>query len=80
MRAPTLSGKEIIALLEKQGFVVKRQKGSHMTLYKKTSEKGLYVTVPLHGNKEIKRGTLLSIIRQAGMTKEEFGVLLKYRR
>ncbi|MDP3639858.1 MAG: type II toxin-antitoxin system HicA family toxin [Nanoarchaeota archaeon] len=72
MRLPTLSGKEIIALLEKQGFVVKRQKGSHVTLYKKTPERGLYVTVPLHGNKELVPSTLLSIIRQAGMTKEEF--------
>lgn len=80
MRAPTLSGKEIKAILEKQGFVVKRQKGSHVTLYKKTSEKGLYVTIPLHGNKEIKPGTLLSIIRQAGMTKEEFGALVDLKR
>lgn len=76
MKLPTLSGKEVLSLLQKQGFVVKRQKGSHLTLYKRTSEKGLYVTVPLHGNKEIPPSTLLSIIRQAGMTKEEFIMLV----
>lgn len=72
MKLPTISGKEIISLLQKQGFVIKRQRGSHVTLYKRTPEKGLYVTVPLHGNKEILPSTLLSIIRQAGMTKEDF--------
>ncbi len=76
MKLPTLSGKEIISILEKQGFTIKRQKGSHVTLYKKTPEKGLYVTVPLHGNTEILAGTLLSIIRQSGMTKEEFIALI----
>ena len=77
MKLPTLSGKEVISLLEKEGFIIKRQKGSHVILYKKTPEKGLYVTVPLHGNTEILPGTLLSIIRQAGMSKEEFILLLK---
>ena len=72
MKLPSLSGKEIISFLQKEGFVIKRQKGSHVTLYKRIPERGLYVTVPLHGNKEILPGTLLSIIRQAGMSKEEF--------
>ena len=72
MKLPKISGKEIILIFEKQGFVIKRQKGSHVTLYKKTEERGFYVTVPVHANKDIPTGTLLSIIRQAGMTKEEF--------
>jgi predicted RNA binding protein YcfA (HicA-like mRNA interferase family) len=72
MKLPKISGKEIISLLQKGGFIIKRQKGSHVTLYKRTEEKGFYVTVPLHGNKEILPGTLLSIIRQSGMSKEEF--------
>lgn len=75
MKLPTLSGKEIISILLKEGFEIKRQKGSHVTLYKKTPERGLYVTVPLHGNKEILPGTLLSIIRQSGLSKEEFILL-----
>lgn len=77
MKLPTLSDKEVISILEKEGFSIKRQKGSHVTLYKRTLEKGLYVTVPLHGNQEIVPSTLLSIIRQSGMSKEEFIALLK---
>lgn len=76
MKLPTVSGKEVLSILQKQGFVVKRQKGSHLTLYKKTTERGLYVTVPIHGNEELVPSTLLSIIRQAGMTKEEFVALV----
>ena len=77
MKLPTLSGKEVIAILVKEGFIIKRQKGSHLTLYKRTPEKGWYVTVPVHGNKEILPSTLLSIIRQSGKTKEEFIALAK---
>ncbi len=76
MKLPTLSGKEVLSILLKEGFEVKRQRGSHVTLYKKTAEKGLYVTVPLHGSTDILPGTLLSIIRQSGMTKEEFIALV----
>lgn len=47
-----------------------------MTLFKQKEGRGLYVTVPLHGSKEILPSTLLSIIRQAGMIKEEFVELL----
>lgn len=71
------SGKEVLNILLKEGFVVKRQKGSHATLFKTKDGKSLYVTVPLHSNKDIPPGTLLSIIRQAGMTKEEFMDLLQ---
>lgn len=76
VKLPHLSGKEVISLLQKEGFIIKRQKGSHVTLYKEKDGKGLYVTVPLHGNKEILPSTLLSIIRQSGMTKEEFSALI----
>ncbi len=77
VKLPVLSGKEVISILQKKGFNIKRQKGLHVTLYKKTAEKGLYVTVPLHGNQEILPSTLLSIIRQSGMSKEGFIALVK---
>ena len=76
MKLPVLSGREVLSILQKQGFIIKRQKGSHITLCKRTPEKGLYVTVPMHGTKEILPSTLLSIIRQAGMTKEDFIALV----
>ncbi len=69
-RLPRLSGKEVIKILSKQGFKAVRQKGSHVILAKEIPERKLTTVVPLH--REIDRGTLLEIIRQAGLTKEEF--------
>lgn len=70
MKMPKLSGSEVIKILEKFGFSVVRQKGSHiiLTRFDKGRKKG--VVVPNH--KEIDIGTLAEIIRQAGLTKEEF--------
>ena len=77
-KLPVRSGKEIIAALKRAGFEEKRQTGSHVQLvgiHKQTQQKTL-VTVPLHGNKEVLPKTLLSILRQAGLTREEFEKLL----
>ena len=71
MKLPIVSGSQIIKLLEKEGFAVTRQKGSHISLHKKTETgKIILVVVPKH--KEIKKGALLSIIKQTGMTRDEF--------
>lgn len=59
--------RQIIKVLESKGFNFIRQKGSHK-LYKKGS---LRVTVPFH-NKDLKPGTLKSILRQAGIINDEF--------
>jgi predicted RNA binding protein YcfA (HicA-like mRNA interferase family) len=58
-------------VLAKKGFVVIRQSGSHIALASSDSRR---VIVPKHD--EIKPGTLLSIIEQAGMTKDSFIDLL----
>lgn len=58
--------RQIIKALEENGFDFVRQKGSHR-LYRKGD---LRVTVPYH-NKDLKPGTLQSILRQAGIKKEE---------
>ena len=68
-KLPVLSGHEVIKILSKTGFISKRQKGSHVILVKEAEEKRA-VVVPLH--KEIDKGTLLEIIRQAGLKREEF--------
>ena len=70
MKLPVVSGSDVIKMLEKGGFLVVRQRGSHVSLHKKANDKTLLVVVPM--KKEIKKGTLLSIIKQAGMTREEF--------
>jgi len=56
--------------LEQHGFVAVRQKGSHRILQKRSAEGTVSVPVPLHD--PVRRGTLLSIIRQSGLTKALF--------
>ena len=70
MKLPILSGREVIKILSKQGFTMARQKGSHIILVKNSENGKKGVVVPNHS--EIDKGTLLEIIRQAGLTKEEF--------
>jgi predicted RNA binding protein YcfA (HicA-like mRNA interferase family) len=74
-RLPLASGREVIKALGKAGFEVVGRKGSHVRLKRKASDKIYIVIVPLHA--EIKRGTLKSILRQAGLTTEELLKLLK---
>ena len=70
-RLPAISGKELIALLEKDGFRVVRQKGSHVSL-----QKGTYKTVvPLHD--DLAKGTLLGIMKQCGLSKDDLYRLMK---
>lgn len=71
---PVLSGRELIRALEKAGFEVDRQKGSHIVL-RNVDPPHRRLTVPDH--REIKKGTLRAILRQAGMTLEELAELLK---
>lgn len=74
-KLPRLSGRKVIKILLKTGYNIARQKGSHVILVKKTEEGKKAVVVPNH--KEVDKGTLLEIIRQAGLTKEEFLELIK---
>lgn len=66
----TFSGKEICKLLEKHDFAKVRQRGSHIVMQKRTAE--TTITVPVPNHKQLKTGTLLSIIRQTQLPKELF--------
>jgi len=70
MKIPLISGIEVIKRLKKAGFVATRQKGPHVRLEKSTSDTTIKITVPLHS--ELKKGTLKRIIKDAGLTLEEF--------
>lgn len=63
---PVCSGAEVIRALERLGFRVVRQRGSHVMLRKGMAG----CVVPLH--RELKRGTLSGILRQAGVSAAEF--------
>ena len=65
-----VSATEAIRALERLGFVQIRQRGSHIILKKQTPEGEVGCVVPVHHQLAI--GTLRSILRQAGITPEEF--------
>ena len=70
---PVVSGRVAVKALEKIGYLVDRQRGSHIILrHQQPHHRRL--TVPDHD--EIAKGTLRAIIRQAGLTVEEFNDLL----
>ncbi len=71
MKLPIVSGEQIIKLLQKEGFSVTRQRGSHISLHKRL-EDGSIILVVIPKKREIKKGTLLSIIKQSRMNREEF--------
>lgn len=72
MKLPQISEIEFIKRLKSVGFVATRQKGSHVRL-EKTGEKEIKITVPMHN--PLKKGTLSRIIKDAGLTPEEFDKL-----
>ena len=73
-KLPRLSGKEVVKALKKAGFEELRQRGSHVFMARQTLEGKIPTVVPMHS--EIDTGTLLEIIRQCKLTREEFLKLL----
>ena len=69
-RLARVSGREAIRVLERAGFKQARQQGSHVVLRKDTPEGATGCVVPLH--RELAVGTLRGILRQAGVSPEEF--------
>ncbi|MFL6934136.1 MAG: type II toxin-antitoxin system HicA family toxin [Xanthobacteraceae bacterium] len=72
-RLPRLKPREVVAALERCGFVVVRIVGSHYQLFNKRTRR--HTTVP-HHNRDLTRGTVAAIVRQAGLTRDEFIELL----
>jgi predicted RNA binding protein YcfA (HicA-like mRNA interferase family) len=70
---PGLSGADIVRALERLGFAVVRQSGSHIVLRKEATG----CVVPNH--KEVKVGTVNGVLRQAGISADEFSNALKRR-
>ena len=64
-----LSPKYLIKFLEDNGFVFKRAKGSHQLYHNPDSNKT--VIIPVHGGKDLKKGTFLAVIKQAGLDKND---------
>ena len=61
------TAKRLIEILEENGFFLKRTKGSHHLFYNR--ENNRTVIVPVHGNKDLPKGTFFGILKQAGIDK-----------
>ncbi len=71
-KLPVISGRDLVQALTHVGFALDRQKGSHMILYRASPPTTL--AVPDH--RELDRGTLRALLRQAGITPDELTRLL----
>jgi predicted RNA binding protein YcfA (HicA-like mRNA interferase family) len=69
-KVPSLDYHRIVAALERTGWVVVRQRGSHIRLQKLLPTETLKLTVPAH--RPVKRSTLAHILKQARLSPEEF--------
>jgi predicted RNA binding protein YcfA (HicA-like mRNA interferase family) len=67
-----LSGREVCIILAQHGYEEIRQRGSHIIMQKKTEDSTITIPVPNH--KEIRAGTLMSIIRQSRLDRSIFEV------
>ena len=73
-RLPTVRPRQVIRALERVGFAVDHQTGSHVVL--RRASDGRRVVVPWH-SRDLGRGLTLRIIKSAGLTREEFTELLE---
>lgn len=71
-KLPVLSGRKLVRILERLGFTLARQRGSHLILFR--AEPPTTLTVPDH--RELDRGTLRAILRQADVTPTQLQDLL----
>jgi predicted RNA binding protein YcfA (HicA-like mRNA interferase family) len=71
MALPVLGWRDVLKALSKKGFRPTRQRGSHIVV---EDDSGRFVAIPRHS--EIKRGTLMAIIEEAGLSREAFLLLL----
>jgi len=67
-KLPPLNSQKVIKILESNGFVLDRTKGSHRIYYHSESKRR--VIIPYH-KKDLPKGTLMEILKQAGISKEE---------
>jgi predicted RNA binding protein YcfA (HicA-like mRNA interferase family) len=67
-----ITSKEAIKILQEKGFVIARQRGSHVILIKVEDGTKYTTVVPMH--RELRKGTIKSIAKLAGLNKKEFGL------
>ena len=73
VRLPIVSGEDAVHAFKRAGWQLSQREGSHIILTKT----GMVATLSIPDHEEIKRGTLRSLIRKAGLSIEEFRLLLQ---
>ena len=73
-RLPVISGREMVKILGRIGFAIVGRKGSHVRMKRQRGKEVLIVIIPMH--RELAKGTLRSVLRQANMTPEDLNQLL----
>ncbi|MCK4625672.1 MAG: type II toxin-antitoxin system HicA family toxin [Phycisphaerae bacterium] len=69
-KVPSLGYRKIIRALQRDGWIVVRQRGSHIRLHKRLGDRTLKIVVPAH--RSVKRSTLAHILKQAELPTEQF--------
>jgi predicted RNA binding protein YcfA (HicA-like mRNA interferase family) len=70
---PVISGRQAVVAFQRAGFEVKRQQGSHIVMTKA----GFSATLSVPDHRELKAGTLRTLIRKAGLTIDQFHQFLR---
>jgi len=73
-KLPVVTGDRVVKAFSKAGWAAVRQKGSHVIMVKEDSV--VTLSIPVHKNRPVKRGTLRDLITDAGLTVEKFVGLL----
>lgn len=73
-KIPPLDPRKLIKILERFGFRVVRQKGSHVIMM---NEKKTRIVIPVHPGRKLKPGLVRAIMREAGISRDEFFKFLK---
>ena len=71
-RLRVLSGSEVVEILKRHGFSEAQQRGSHLSMQRRAGATTITVVVPLH--RELRAGTLSSILRQSKLARSTFEV------
>ncbi len=72
-----IKGKQLLKILQRLGYSLDHIQGSHHVLRRYDGKK---TTIPIHGNKEIPKGTLFGILADLDISKEKFVLLLKKKK
>jgi predicted RNA binding protein YcfA (HicA-like mRNA interferase family) len=69
-KSPTVKSSDLLRIVKKFGFIEQRQKGSHLHLKRENDNRR--ITIPVHKGRDIPKGTLTAIFKDAGISMAEF--------